>query len=32
VTLERQPAGSQGGTMAAPIASSVLQAVLGGGG
>jgi penicillin-binding protein A len=32
VTLERQPAGSQGGTVAAPIASSVLQAVLGGGG
>jgi peptidoglycan glycosyltransferase len=30
VTLERQPAGSQGGTVAAPIASSVLQAVLGG--
>jgi penicillin-binding protein A len=32
VTLERQPAGSQGGTVAAPIARSVLQAVLGGGG
>jgi penicillin-binding protein A len=32
VTLERQPAGSQGGTVAAPIAKSVLEAVLGGGG
>jgi penicillin-binding protein A len=32
VTLERQPAGSQGGTVAAPIARSVLEAVLGGGG
>jgi peptidoglycan glycosyltransferase len=31
VTLERQPAGSQGGTVAAPIAKSVLEAVLGGG-
>ncbi|MGH2801792.1 MAG: peptidoglycan D,D-transpeptidase FtsI family protein, partial [Thermoleophilaceae bacterium] len=31
VTLERQPAGSAGGTVAAPIAASVLQAVLGGG-
>lgn len=30
VTLERQPAGSQGGTVAAPIAKSVLEAVLGG--
>jgi penicillin-binding protein A len=30
VTLERQPAGSQGGTVAAPIARSVLEAVLGG--
>jgi penicillin-binding protein A len=30
VTVERQPAGSQGGTVAAPIARSVLQAVLGG--
>jgi penicillin-binding protein A len=29
VTLERQPAGSQGGTVAAPIAKSVLEAVLG---
>ena len=28
VTLERQPAGSQGGTVAAPIAKSVLEAVL----
>jgi penicillin-binding protein A len=28
VTLERQPAGSQGGTVAAPIARSVLEAVL----
>jgi peptidoglycan glycosyltransferase len=32
VTLERQPAGSQGGTVAAPIAKSVLEALLGGGG
>jgi penicillin-binding protein A len=32
VTLERQPPGSQGGTVAAPIAKSVLEAVLGGGG
>jgi penicillin-binding protein A len=31
VTLERQPAGSQGGTVAAPIAKSVLEARLGGG-
>jgi peptidoglycan glycosyltransferase len=31
VTLERQPPGSQGGTVAAPIAKSVLEAVLGGG-
>jgi peptidoglycan glycosyltransferase len=30
VTLERQPPGSQGGTVAAPIARSVLEAVLGG--
>jgi peptidoglycan glycosyltransferase len=30
VTLERQPAGSQGGTVAAPIAKGVLEAVLGG--
>jgi penicillin-binding protein A len=30
VTLERQPPGSQGGTVAAPIAKSVLEAVLGG--
>jgi peptidoglycan glycosyltransferase len=28
VTLERQPAGSQGGTVAAPIARSVLEALL----
>jgi peptidoglycan glycosyltransferase len=28
VTIERQPAGSQGGTVAAPIAKSVLEAVL----
>jgi peptidoglycan glycosyltransferase len=28
VTLERQPAGSQGGTVAAPIARGVLEAVL----
>jgi peptidoglycan glycosyltransferase len=32
VTLERQPAGSQGGTVAAPIAKSVLESMLGGGG
>ena len=32
VTLERQPAGSQGGTVAAPIATSVLEALLGGSG
>ncbi len=32
VTLEQQPAGSQGGTVAAPIAKSVLEALLGGGG
>jgi peptidoglycan glycosyltransferase len=32
VTLERQPAGSQGGTVAAPIARSVLEVLLGGGG
>jgi peptidoglycan glycosyltransferase len=31
VTLERQPAGSQGGIVAAPIAKSVLEAMLGGG-
>ena len=31
VTIERQPAGSQGGTVAAPIAKSVLEALLGGG-
>jgi peptidoglycan glycosyltransferase len=31
VTLERQPAGSQGGTIAAPIARDVLEALLGGG-
>jgi peptidoglycan glycosyltransferase len=31
VTLERQPAGSAGGTVAAPIAKSVLEAMLGGG-
>jgi penicillin-binding protein A len=31
VTLERQPPGSQGGTVAAPIAKSVLEAILGGG-
>jgi penicillin-binding protein A len=30
VTLERQPAGSQGGIVAAPIAKSVLEALLGG--
>jgi peptidoglycan glycosyltransferase len=32
VTVENQPSGSQGGTVAAPIAKSVLEAVLGGGG
>jgi penicillin-binding protein A len=32
VTIENQPAGTQGGTAAAPIAKSVLEAVLGGGG
>jgi penicillin-binding protein A len=31
VTLETMPAGSQGGVVAAPIAKSVLEAVLGGG-
>jgi peptidoglycan glycosyltransferase len=31
VTVERQPAGSQGGTVAAPIARSVLEALLGSG-
>jgi len=31
VTVERQPAGSQGGTVAAPIARSVLEALLGDG-
>jgi peptidoglycan glycosyltransferase len=31
VTVERQPAGSQGGTVAAPIARGVLEAVLGSG-
>jgi peptidoglycan glycosyltransferase len=31
VTVERQPAGSQGGTVAAPIARGVLEALLGGG-
>ena len=31
VTVERQPPGSQGGTVAAPIARSVLEALLGGG-
>jgi peptidoglycan glycosyltransferase len=30
VTIENQPSGSQGGTVAAPIAKSVLEAVLGG--
>jgi penicillin-binding protein A len=30
VTVENQPSGSQGGTVAAPIAKSVLEAVLGG--
>src|SRR6185312_16258669 len=29
VTLERQPPGSQGGTVAAPIAKSVLESMLG---
>jgi peptidoglycan glycosyltransferase len=32
VTLERQPAGSQGGVVAAPIAKAVLESMLGGGG
>jgi peptidoglycan glycosyltransferase len=32
VTVERQPPGSQGGTVAAPIAKSVLEALLGSGG
>jgi penicillin-binding protein A len=32
VTIEQQPSGSQGGTVAAPIAAEVIQAVLGGGG
>jgi peptidoglycan glycosyltransferase len=32
VTVENQPSGSQGGTVAAPIAASVMEAVLGGGG
>jgi penicillin-binding protein A len=32
VTLERQPAGSQGGIVAAPIAKAVLESMLGGGG
>jgi penicillin-binding protein A len=31
VTVENQPSGSQGGTVAAPIAKSVLEAALGGG-
>jgi peptidoglycan glycosyltransferase len=31
VTVERQPPGSFGGTVAAPIAKSVLEALLGGG-
>jgi peptidoglycan glycosyltransferase len=31
VTLERQPAGSFGGVVAAPIAKSVLETMLGGG-
>ena len=31
VTLERQPPGSQGGIVAAPIAKTVLEALLGGG-
>ena len=30
VTVEQQPPGSQGGTVAAPIAKSVLEALLGG--
>jgi penicillin-binding protein A len=30
VTVEQQPSGSQGGTVAAPIAADVIQAVLGG--
>jgi peptidoglycan glycosyltransferase len=32
VTVEQQPSGSQGGTVAAPIAADVIEAVLGGGG
>jgi penicillin-binding protein A len=32
VTVEQQPSGSQGGTVAAPIAADVMEAVLGGGG
>jgi penicillin-binding protein A len=32
VTVENQPSGSQGGTVAAPIAASVMEAVLAGGG
>jgi peptidoglycan glycosyltransferase len=32
VTIQDQPSGSQGGTVAAPIAASVIEAVLGGGG
>ena len=32
VTVEQQPSGSQGGTVAAPIAASVLEALLGDGG
>jgi peptidoglycan glycosyltransferase len=32
VTVERQPPGSFGGTVAAPIAKTVLEALLGGGG
>jgi penicillin-binding protein A len=32
VTVEQQPSGSQGGTVAAPIAANVIEAVLGGGG
>jgi penicillin-binding protein A len=32
VTVENQPSGSQGGTVAAPIAASVMEALLGGGG
>jgi peptidoglycan glycosyltransferase len=31
VTIEQQPPGSQGGTVAAPIAKAVLEALLGGG-